>query len=60
MKLSNCSRRVRLVISALDHDLGDDQRGTGYDVILWIENAVATEGFLRHKSSFTLPIVPLD
>ncbi len=30
---------------SLDHDLGDDQRGTGYDVILWIENAVATEGF---------------
>ena len=23
---------------SLDHDLGDDDRGTGYDVILWIEN----------------------
>lgn len=22
---------------SLDHDLGDDNRGTGYDVILWIE-----------------------
>ncbi len=21
----------------LDHDLGDDEHGTGYDVILWIE-----------------------
>lgn len=21
---------------SLDHDLGDDDRGTGYDVILWI------------------------
>ena len=31
---------------SLDHDLGDDQRGTGYDVVLWVENAVATKGFL--------------
>jgi len=30
---------------SLDHDLGDDERGTGYDVILWIEEAVATRGF---------------
>ena len=30
---------------SLDHDLGNDQRGTGYDVILWIEEAVATRGF---------------
>lgn len=30
---------------SLDHDLGDDDRGTGYDVILWIEEAVATSGF---------------
>lgn len=30
---------------SLDHDLGDDQRGTGYDVVLWIEQAVATENF---------------
>ena len=22
---------------SLDHDLGDDRRGTGYDVILWLE-----------------------
>ncbi|WP_458765923.1 cyclic-phosphate processing receiver domain-containing protein [Cupriavidus basilensis] len=29
---------------SLDHDLGDDKHGTGYDVILWIEEAVA----LRH------------
>ena len=27
---------------SLDHDLGDDSRGTGYDVILWIEEQVAT------------------
>jgi len=30
---------------SLDHDLGDDERGTGYDVILWIEEAVVTKGF---------------
>lgn len=30
---------------SLDHDLGDDERGTGYDVILWIEEAVVTTGF---------------
>ncbi len=31
---------------SLDHDLGDDQRGTGYDVILWLEEAVALRGFM--------------
>ncbi len=31
---------------SLDHDLGDDERGTGYDVVLWIEEAVATRGFV--------------
>ena len=31
---------------SLDHDLGDDDRGTGYDVVLWIEEAVATRGFV--------------
>lgn len=30
---------------SLDHDLGDDAHGTGYSVILWIEEAVATRGF---------------
>lgn len=29
---------------SLDHDLGDDERGTGYDVVLWIEKAVFTQG----------------
>jgi len=33
----------------LDHDLGDDAHGTGYDVILWIEQTVATEGFIPPK-----------
>ena len=30
---------------SLDHDLGDDQRGTGNDVVLWIEEAVITRCF---------------
>ncbi len=35
----------QVVEISLDHDLGDDDRGTGYDVLLWIEEAVATQGF---------------
>ena len=31
---------------SLDHDLGDDDRGTGYDVVLWIEEAVFSNGFI--------------
>ncbi|WP_418641720.1 cyclic-phosphate processing receiver domain-containing protein [Vibrio chaetopteri] len=31
---------------SLDHDLGNDERGTGYDVLLWIERAVYTENFV--------------
>ena len=34
---------------SLDHDLGDDARGTGYDVILWIEEAAALRGFKPPK-----------
>ena len=36
---------------SLDHDLGNDERGTGYDVILWIEEAVALYGFIPPKIS---------
>ena len=36
---------------SLDHDLGDDERGTGYDVLLWIEEAVAVRGFEPPKMS---------
>jgi len=36
---------------SLDHDLGDDERGTGNDVILWIEEAVAIENFKPPKIS---------
>ena len=31
---------------SLDHDLGDDARGTGYDVVRWIEQAVVLHGFV--------------
>ena len=30
---------------SLDHDLGEDENGTGYDVILWIEEKVFLENF---------------
>lgn len=30
---------------SLDHDLGDDEQGTGYDVITWIEEQVAVNDF---------------
>ncbi len=46
---------------SLDHDLGDDARGTGYDVICWIEEAVARRGsrcwrgFKRFMSFADLP-----
>lgn len=34
---------------SLDHDLGDDSRGTGYDVLKWIEEAVVTSDFKPPK-----------
>jgi hypothetical protein len=30
---------------SLDHDLGDECNGDGYDVVLWLEEAVLTRGF---------------
>jgi len=36
---------------SLDHDLGDDARGTGYDVVLWVEEAVALRGFRPPRMS---------
>ncbi|KZX81326.1 hypothetical protein A3715_17035 [Oleiphilus sp. HI0009] len=30
---------------SLDHDLGNDKKGTGYDVLLWIEDQVINNGF---------------
>lgn len=34
---------------SLDHDLGDDDLGTGYDVVLWIEEAVYMNNFKPPK-----------
>ncbi|MBW6123127.1 hypothetical protein KZ843_09540 [Pseudomonas aeruginosa] len=31
---------------SLDHDLGDDDRGTGYTVLLWLEEQVALNGIV--------------
>lgn len=30
---------------SLDHDLGEDDVGTGYDVLLWVEEQVVLHGF---------------
>lgn len=30
---------------SLDHDLGDDSHGTGYDVVVWVEEQTALYGF---------------
>ncbi|MFM4712093.1 cyclic-phosphate processing receiver domain-containing protein [Aeromonas veronii] len=43
---------------SLDHDLGDDNRGTGYDVILWIEKEVMTNYFIHPKFVFTQRMSP--
>ncbi|MEW7865916.1 cyclic-phosphate processing receiver domain-containing protein [Aeromonas diversa] len=34
---------------SLDHDLDDDDRGTSYDVIIWIEKEVMTNHFTPQK-----------
>lgn len=31
------SSGIAIDVISLDHDLGDDDAGTGYDVLLWIE-----------------------
>ena len=39
----------RVTDISLDHDLGDDEHGTGNDVVLWIEEQVFTKGFKAPK-----------
>jgi len=34
---------------SLDHDLGDDEHGTGYTVLLWLEEQVALHGRIPPK-----------
>jgi hypothetical protein len=36
----------KVIEVSLDHDLRDDDRGTGYDVVLWIEEAVFSNAFI--------------
>lgn len=38
-------KSTNIVELSLDHDLGDDEHGTGYDVLLWIEEQVFCNGF---------------
>ncbi len=38
---------------SLDHDLGDDDRGTGYDVVLWLEEQVAA-GVMKPPREITV------
>ncbi len=33
----------KVEVISLDHDLGDDQRGDGYDVMVWLEEKVFTD-----------------
>lgn len=35
-----------VVEASLDHDLGPAEAGNGYEVLLWIERAVAERGFV--------------
>lgn len=42
---------------SLGLDLGDDVRRTGYDVVLWIEEAVALRGFRPPKPTYILRTV---
>ena len=34
---------------SVDRDPGNERRGTGYDIVLWVEEAVATSGFVPPK-----------
>ena len=39
----------KIKVLSLDHDLGDDDKGTGYDVLAWIEREAYTNGFVPPK-----------
>lgn len=40
----NILNNKKVSVISLDHDLGDDEKiGTGYDVLLWIEERVYTD-----------------
>ena len=42
----NLLRSGNVTHLSLDHDLGDDQHGTGYDVLLWIEQEAVLHRFV--------------
>jgi hypothetical protein len=46
----------RVDVVSLDHDLGDDEKGTGYDVCKWLEEKVFTEGF---DGDFVPPVMEI-
>jgi hypothetical protein len=46
----NLLETVAVTHLSLDHDLGDDKRGTGYDVLLWIEGQVVLNKFVPPES----------
>jgi hypothetical protein len=39
----------RVTEISLDHDLGDQNFGTGYEVLVWLEQEVVKHGFLPPK-----------
>jgi len=45
------SSGIPISVISLDHDLGDDAAGTGYDVLLWIEEQVHT------NPDYELPLI---
>lgn len=38
-------KTCQIEVISLDNNLGNDARGTGYDVLLWIEKEVVENGF---------------
>lgn len=44
-------RAGEVSVISLDHDLGNDKRGTGYDVLVWLEEQVYT------NPAFKMPTV---
>lgn len=45
-EVMNLPKTGSVEVLSLDHYLGDDERGIGYDVILWIEGKVALHRLL--------------
>jgi hypothetical protein len=42
-------KRGNVTEISLDHDLGGDESGTGYDIILWIEKVVVEKNLIPPK-----------